>query len=256
MRSKGASVRSNSYGDGAMSETGAAQRPRKLRFVLRAAAVVVVVAALLLFGRQAAGYLPAFTAWVDGLGVWGRIVFVAGYTVATVAFIPGSLLTLAGGAVFGLVEGTALVFVAASLGATAAFLASRHLVRGAIEKRVAANPRFAAIDGAVGRQGFRIVLLLRLTPVVPFVLLNYALGLTKVRLRDYVSACVGMLPATLLYVYYGVVIGDVAQIAAGVGEERSGVSDVLLGVGLIATIVVTTILVRIAARAYREAVGE
>ena len=231
-------------------------RTTKAGFVLRAAAVVLLIAALLLFGQRVAGYLPEFSAWVDGLGVWGPIVFVLGYTVATVAFIPGSLLTLAGGAIFGLAEGTALVFVGASLGATAAFLASRYVVRGAIEKRVAAEPRFAAIDRAVGREGFKIVLLLRLTPIVPFVLLNYALGLTRVRLGDYVRAFVGMLPATLLYVYYGRVIGDVFEIAAGVGDERGWGDHALLGVGLIATVAATTIIVRIARRALREEVGE
>ena len=231
-------------------------RPSKLRILVRAAVVVLVVAALLLFGRRLAAYLPEFTAWVDGLGVWGPIVFVLGYIVATVAFIPGSLLTLAGGAIFGLAEGTALVFVGASLGASAAFLASRYLVRRAIEKRVAAEPRFAAIDRAVGREGFKIVLLLRLTPIVPFVLLNYALGLTRVRLGDYVRAFIGMLPATLLYVYYGKVIGDVAEIAAGLGDERGWTDYATWGVGLVATIAVTTIIVRIARRALREEVGE
>ncbi|MCY3592725.1 MAG: TVP38/TMEM64 family protein [Acidobacteria bacterium] len=234
----------------------AGARTSKAGLALRVGAVVVLIAALLLFGRRVAGYLPEFTAWVDGLGVWGPIVFVLGYTVATVAFIPGSLLTLAGGAIFGLTEGTALVFVGASLGATAAFLASRYLVRGAIEKRVAAEPRFAAIDRAVGREGFKIVLLLRLTPVVPFVLLNYALGLTRVRLGDYVRAFIGMLPATLLYVYYGKVVGDVAEIAAGVGNERGWGDHALLGVGLIATVAATTIIVRVARRALREEVGE
>ncbi len=234
----------------------AGARSSKAGLAFRAAAVVGLVAALLLFGRRVAGYLPEFSAWVDGLGVWGPIVFVLGYTVATVAFIPGSLLTLAGGAIFGLAEGTALVFVGASLGATAAFLASRYLVRGAIEKRVAAEPRFAAIDRAVGREGFKIVLLLRLTPVVPFVLLNYALGLTRVSLGDYVRAFIGMFPATLLYVYYGKVIGDVAEIAAGVGDDRGWGDHALLGVGLIATVAATTIIVRIARRALREEVGE
>lgn len=228
----------------------------KAGLAFRAAAVVVLIAALLLFGRRVAGYLPEFSAWVDGLGVWGPIVFVLGYTVATVAFIPGSLLTLAGGAIFGLAEGTALVFVGASLGATAAFLASRYLVRGAIEKRVAAEPRFAAIDRAVGREGFKIVLLLRLTPVVPFVLLNYALGLTRVKLGDYVGGFIGMLPATLLYVYYGKVVGDVAEIAAGVGDELEWGTYVVTGVGLLATVAVITLVTRIARRALREEVGE
>ena len=228
----------------------------KAGWALRAAVIVALVAALLLYGRRVAGYLPEFSAWVDGLGLWGPLVFVLGYAVATVAFIPGSLLTLAGGAIFGLAEGTALVFVGASLGATAAFLASRYIVRGVIERRVAAEPRFAAIDRAVGREGFKIVLLLRLTPVVPFVLLNYALGLTRVKLRDYVYALGGMLPATLLYVYYGKVAGDVAEIAAGVGEERGWTDYAAWGVGLVATIAVTTIIVRIARRALREEVGE
>ncbi|MXX60366.1 MAG: TVP38/TMEM64 family protein [Holophagales bacterium] len=234
----------------------AGAKSSKAGLAFRAAAVVVLIAALLLFGRRVAGYLPEFGAWVDSLGVWGPIVFVLGYTVATVAFIPGSLLTLAGGAIFGLAEGTALVFVGASLGATAAFLASRYLVRGAIEKRVAAEPRFAAIDRAVGREGFKIVLLLRLTPIVPFVLLNYALGLTRVSLGDYVRAFIGMFPATLLYVYYGKVIGDVAEIAAGTGDERDWGTWVVTGVGLLATIAVIALVTRIARRALREEVGE
>ncbi len=231
-------------------------RTTKVGLALRVAGVVALVAALLLFGRRVAGYLPEFSAWVDGLGLWGPLVFVLGYAVATVAFIPGSLLTLAGGAIFGLAEGTALVFVGASLGATAAFLASRYWVRGAIERRVAAEPRFAAIDRAVGREGFKIVLLLRLTPVVPFVLLNYALGLTRVKLRDYVLAFGGMLPATLLYVYYGKVVGDLAQIAAGGNDERGVGTYVFTGIGLVATIAVIAVVTRIARRALREEVGE
>ncbi len=237
------------------SGTGAG-KTAKTGFVLRAVAVAVVIAALLLFGRRAAAFLPEFTDWVDGLGVWGPIVFVLAYTAATVAFIPASLLTVAGGAIFGLAEGVALVFVGASLGATAAFLASRRLVRGAIERRVAAEPRFAAIDRAVGREGFKIVLLLRLTPIVPFVLLNYALGLTRVKLADYVIALVGMLPATLLYVYSGKVIGDVVEVAAGVGAERGWGTWVVTGIGLLATVAVIALVTRVARRALREEVGE
>lgn len=239
-----------------VSEEAARPGNRKLRTAVRVAVVVAVVAVLLLFGRRVAAYLPEFSSWVDGLGVWGPLVFVVGYAVATVAFIPGLLLTLAGGAIFGLAEGTALVFVGACLGATAAFLASRYLVRGAIEKRVASEPRFAAIDRAVGGQGFKIVLLLRLTPVVPFVLLNYALGLTQVKLRDYLAAFVGMLPATLLYVYYGKAIGDLAQVAAGAGRDRGLADYLLMALGLVATVAVVTIIVRIAKRALAEEVGE
>ena len=227
-----------------------------MRLAIRAAAVVALVAALLLFGQRVAGYLPEFSAWVNGLGLWGPVVFVLGYAVATVAFIPGSLLTLAGGAIFGLGEGTAFVFAGASLGATGAFLASRYLVRGAVERRVAAEPRFASIDRAVGREGFKIVVLLRLTPVVPFVLLNYALGLTRVKLSHYVGAFVGMFPATLLYVYYGKVLGDVAEVAAGVEVEQGWGTWVATGIGLAATVAVIVVVTRIARRALREEVGE
>src|ERR1700690_3963469 len=157
-----------------MSETSATPRPRLplARIALGAAAVAIV---LVLAGRAGA-YLPAFAEWVNGLGLWGPVVFILGYAVATVAFLPGAILTLAAGAVFGVGAGVAYVFIAAVLGSCAAFLVARYLARGAIERRLAGNPRFAAIDRAVGAQGRKIVFLLRLSPVFPFNLVNYALG--------------------------------------------------------------------------------
>src|SRR5512134_2247807 len=173
----------------------ASDRPAR-RSPLRLLLLVVLLAGLVLAGREAAGLLPRFAAWVESLGVWGPVVFVLGYIVATVAFVPGSLLTLGAGAIFGLVQGTALVLAGATLGASAAFLVSRYLARDAVERRLAGNARFAAIDRAVGAQGRKIVLLLRLSPVFPFNLLNYALGLTRVSLADYALAAFGMLPGT------------------------------------------------------------
>lgn len=219
------------------------------RVVAGVAALVVIALA----GREAAALVPAFTTWVEGAGVWGPLGFVAGYVLATVAFVPGSLLTLAAGAIFGLGRGTVLVLLAATLGASAAFLLSRYVARGLVERRLTGNPRFAAIDRAVGREGRRIVLLLRLSPVFPFNLLNYALGLTQVRFRDFVIASVGMLPGTLLYVYYGKVIGDVARLAGGVPAEKGWGYYAVLGLGLVATIAVTTLVTRTARRALEEA---
>ena len=112
---------------------------------------------------------------------------------------------------------------------------------------------FASIDRAVEREGFKIVLLLRLSPVFPFNLLNYALGLTKVRVRDYVAACVGMIPGTLLYVYYGRLAGDVAALAAGASADRGAEYWTVLIVGLVATLAVTTVVTRIARAALQEA---
>ena len=214
------------------------------------------IAALVVLGRAAGAYLPRFAAWVDGLGVWGPIAFVLGYAVATVAFVPGSLLTLAAGAIFGLARGALYVFVAAVLGSAAAFLVARHLARRAVEARLAGNPRFAAIDRAVGAEGRKIVFLLRLSPVFPFNLLNYALGLTRVRFTDYLIGALGMIPGTLLYVYYGKLAGDVAALAGGAPVEKGAAYWMVLVLGLVATVVVTTLVTRTARRALREATGD
>lgn len=215
--------------------------------------ILAAVVALVLLGRQAGGYVTEFAAWVEGLGVWGPVVFILGYIIATVAFLPGSILTLAGGAIFGLWKGVLFVFIGATTGAAIAFLVSRYLARGAIESRLEGNKKFAAIDKAVGAQGRKIVFLLRLSPIFPFNLLNYGLGLTKVRFLDYVVASVGMLPGTFLYVYYGKAAGDLAALAAGAEVEKGTEQWVFLGIGLLATIIVTTVVTKIASKALKEA---
>lgn len=215
-----------------------------------------VLGALLYLGRSAGGYVPVFAEWVEGLGPLGPIVFILGYIVAVVAFIPGSLLTLAAGAIFGLAEGTLYVFVAATMGAALAFLIARHGARAAIERRINGDERFAAIDRAVGAEGLKIVFLLRLSPVFPFNLLNYSLGLTRVRFVDYFMASVGMLPGSLLYVYTGKVAGDVAAIAGGQAGEKGAGDWLVLVLGLVATAVVTVFVTRIARRALATATGE
>jgi uncharacterized membrane protein YdjX (TVP38/TMEM64 family) len=215
--------------------------------------IALLVIGLVALGRIAGGRVPEFAAWVEGLGWWAPAAFIAAYALATVAFIPGSLLTLAAGAIFGVLHGTAIVFVAATTGATLAFGVSRHLARAAIERRLAGNERFAAVDRAIARDGRKIVLLLRLSPVFPFNLLNYALGLTQVRFVDYLIACIGMLPGTLLYVYYGALAGEVAALAGGATVEKGLGYYGLLAVGAIATIAVTTIVTRSARRALDEA---
>jgi len=217
---------------------------------------LVAVVGLVLLGRKAGGLLPKFAEWVNGLGVWGPIVFILGYAVAAVAFVPGSILTLAAGAIFGLVWGAIYVFVAATLGASLAFLVSRHLARAAIEKKIAGNKRFAAIDRAVGAQGRKLVFLLRLSPIFPFNLLNYALGLTKVSFTDYAVASVGMIPGTILYVYYGKLAGDVAALAGGAAVQKGAGYYAVLVLGLLATVVVTTLVTRTAQKALKEATGE
>lgn len=220
---------------------------------VRLGAVLAGLAALLVLGRMAGEHVRVFAQWVDGLGFWGPAVFVAGYAVAVVAFVPASLLTLAAGAIFGIAEGTVYVFAAATLGSSLAFLVSRYFARHAVERRLADNRRFAAIDRAVGVQGRRIVFLLRLSPVFPFNLLNYALGLTRVRFVDYLVASLGMLPGTLLYVYSGKAAGDVAALAGGAAPARGPGYWSVLALGLVATAAVTFVVTRTARRALDEA---
>ena len=231
-------------------------RSRRLGSAVKVAAILTAVAALILLGKQAAPYVTKFAEWVEGIGFWGPVVFVAGYVLATVAFIPGSLLTLAAGAIFGLTRGVLFVFVAATLGSCAAFLVARYLARRPVEKRLERYPKFAAIDRAVEKRGLLIVALLRLSPIFPFNALNYGLGLTKVRFIDYALASFAMLPGTLLYVYYGFAVGSVAQIAGGTEREKGFWDYALLALGLVATIIVTTVVTRIARRALREVTGD
>ena len=146
------------------------------------------------------------------LGPWAAVLFIAIYVVATVLLIPGSVLTLGAGAVFGVVWGSIYVSIGSTLGATCAFLVGRHLARNAVARGIEGNQRFAAIDQAVAVEGWKIVGLTRLSPIFPFTLLNYAFGLTRVRLWHYVLASwMGMLPGTILYVY----IGSIAKAASG-----------------------------------------
>jgi pyruvate/2-oxoglutarate dehydrogenase complex dihydrolipoamide dehydrogenase (E3) component/uncharacterized membrane protein YdjX (TVP38/TMEM64 family) len=198
-------------------------------------------------------WLLDFVAWIRGAGAAGMAVFVAAYVVATVLFLPGSILTLGAGFAYGVGFGTPLVWVAANLGATLAFLLGRTLARDAIARRVTGNPRFAAIDQAVGREGLKIVLLTRLSPVFPFNLLNYAYGLTRVSLRDYlIGSLVGMVPGTLMYVYLGSLVTSLTELTAG---RTSGgtAQQALYFLGLAATIAVTVVVTRVARRALDQA---
>ncbi len=216
----------------------------------------VALLALVLIGREAGGYVPRFTQWVEALGPWGPAAFVVGYALAVVAFVPASILTLAAGAIFGLAEGTAVVLVGATLGSTAAFVISRYVARDAIASKLEGNRRFAAIDRAIEGQGRRIVFLLRLSPIFPFSLLNYALGLTRVRLGDYVVASFGILPGTLLYVYSGKVAGELAKLAGSGDVQRGASYYAVIGIGFAATAIVTILVTRVARRALRDATGE
>ena len=184
--------------------------------------------------------------WIDQLGVWGPVYFVLFYVLATVLFVPSSVLTLGAGAVFGMLKGSIYSSIAATLGALAAFLIGRYLARDWVAQKIQCNTRFANIDRAVGDQGWKIVGLTRLSPIFPYTLLNYAFGLTQVGLVEYfLASWIGMLPGTVLYVY----LGSLVRVGA---SGTTSAEWIVRAVGLIATILVTALLTRIARRALAQ----
>ncbi len=194
-------------------------------------------------------WVKAFSDWVRTLGAAGVVIFIGVYAIATVLFLPGWIFTVAAGLVYGVVGGTAVALTGAIIGSTLAFLCGRYLVRKRVEAATEGNRKFAAIDKAIGEQGWKIVGLLRLSPLVPFNLSNYFYGVTAVRFWPYVLAsAVGMIPGTLLYAYLG------GAGKAGLGSEsgQSPLKWVFLGIGLVATIIVTIIVSRTAKRALEK----
>lgn len=214
---------------------------------------LAALAVLLLFGREAVARVPQFALWVRSLGFWGPAAFIVAFAIAAVLLIPAFMLLLTGGALWGVVLGTLYVMLGAALGSTLAFFAARYLVRGYVQRYVDRHPPLAAIDRAVESEGLRLVFLLRLSPVVPFFLLNYVLGISRVRYRDYLGGLVGMIPPALMYVYAGKVAGDLASLASG-AAPRGPAYYALIALGLVATIAATVLLTRAAKRAVQQKV--
>jgi uncharacterized membrane protein YdjX (TVP38/TMEM64 family) len=227
-----------------------------MKTVARIGAGLAALTLLILAGREVPAQLPRFTAWVSSLGPWGPVAFVAGYSIAPVIFAPAFLLTLAAGAIFGFVKGVLYVMIGATSGATFAFLTGRYLARQFVEGLLRREPRLQIIDRAVERHGFRLVALLRMSPAVPFVLLNYALGLSRVKLLDYVAGSIGMLPVVAMYVYTGKVAGDLATLASGTTQPRGPFYYAMIAVGLVSTVGVTIYVTRIARQAIEHELAE
>lgn len=180
------------------------------------------------------------------LGAFGGVFFVLLYAFACVAFLPVSVLTVGAGAIFGLRLGFVLVWTGATVGACASFLIGRHWLRTWVEKKIAHRPLFSAIAAAVAVEGWRIVVLTRLTPLFPFAIQNYAYGITRVRFRDYaIASFLGMAPGTFLFVYIGAVAGAAVE-AGGSGRVRSPAEWAFYAVGLAATIGAVTMVGRMA----------
>ena len=222
----------------------------------RAVGVVLVLVALLVASATlpVKEWLAAFLAWTESLGPAGPAALVGMYVLACVLLLPGSVLTLGAGAAFGFLPGFVAVSIGSTLGACAAFLVGRYFARDWVAAKVAGNPKLAAVDAAVGREGRKIVFLTRLSPVFPFNLLNFFYGVTQVSLADYALASwVGMMPGTAVYVLLGTTGRNLAASATG---QASTLKTGLTVVGLVATIAVTAYVTKIARKALDEAIGE
>jgi len=203
-------------------------------------------------GRSLAPRVLSIVAHIQSLGPAAPVAFIAIYALAVISLIPASLLTIAGGAVFGLIRGVIYALIGATLGSTGAFLLGRYVARRIVARKLNAMPRFVTIERAVSARGRRIVFLLRLSPLVPFNFLNYALGLTTISVWDFVFASLGTIPGAFVYAYAGKVTGQALALAGQAQVPRDASYYAVLVAGLVATIAATTVVTRTARRALQD----
>ena len=214
------------------------------------AILVVITLSILTVVLPVKEWIREFIGWVQQLGPAGVVVFIIAYALATVLFLPGWIFTVSAGLIYGIVAGTAIALTGAVIGASLAFLVARYLLRQNIEELTKKNPRFRAIDEAIGKNGWKIVGLLRLSPLIPFNFSNYFYGITGISFGAYVLvSAIGMIPGTLMYAYLGA-IGQ-ASVSGGTAAHSKW-QYVLLAIGLVATIAVTVLVSRIAKNALKK----
>ncbi len=241
-----------------------AKRPEKFRNTSAKWLLLPLLAVLLLAGYliPIEAQLRAFLEYIQGFGAWG--VFTVGllYIPACVLLVPGSLLTVSAGflaaahwqsqPVMAIMMGLIAVSLGSTSGATLAFLLGRSVARDMVARKMANTPRFQALDQAIAGDGFKMTVLIRISPLLPFNLLNYALGLTSLRLRDYVlGSWLGMLAPTILYVYIGATAQELAQLLAR-ETTKTPLEYGMMALGLLATLLVVYVLTRQAQRQYRQ----
>lgn len=216
---------------------GLAGFPRSL--VLLALAVILLFTAWFLLPVNE--WLKDFGSWIEALGIWGYVLFAGVYALASLVLAPGTPLTIAAGLVFGLSWGFVIVQIGATLGAALAFLAARYLAHEKIAEWLQRRPKLVAVNDAITEDGWKLVLLLRLSPLVPFNLQNYFFGVTEIRFWHFVWATfIGIIPGALLYLYLGAAGGALMEGEGKWGAPQWG----LFGLGLLATLVLTVIVAR------------
>ena len=193
---------------------------------------------------------------IQHIGWIGSVAFILLYICATIFLVPGSILTLGAGVVFGIFWGSIYVLCGALIGETCAFLLGRYLVRDWISNKVEQNQAFFSLNQAIADEGLKIILLTRLSPIFPFSLLNYAFGVTGISLRDYFLGSIGMIPMTITYVYLGSLAEDLASIGETSQLAHPHLQWTIRIFGFIATIVATIYLTRTARQALNKSLNE
>ena len=234
-----------------MIETITKDTPKKIPWKFISSAIVIIALFALWRILPMEQWLTQFNHWVSGLGTVGLIVYGLFYIAATVLFVPGAITTIGSGFLFGLWWGTLVVNISATIGAACAFLIARYLARNWVRAKAEQNAKFHAIDKAIGKQGGKIVGLLRLSPALPFS--HYLYGLTAVKFWPYVIATwLGTLPGTVMFVYLGAIGKAGLTVATDGTTTSSPAQQAFLIVGLLATVAVTIFITRIAQKALKD----
>ena len=200
--------------------------------------------------------LHSLLLWVQSLGYFSAIGFILIYVIATIALVPGSILTLGAGIVFGVVHGSIYVLIGAIIGETSAFLLGRYLARDWITTKIANHKTFLALDQALKQEGLKIIFLTRLSPIFPFSFLNYAFGITGISLKDYFLGSIGIIPMTITYVYLGSFAEDLATIGEATQTAHPLIQWTIKIVGFLATIAATFYITSVARQALNKRISK
>lgn len=190
---------------------------------------------------------------IKSLGAFAPIGYIAAYTLGAVLLMPGSLMTISAGLIFGLSKGTFYAWLGANFGAVAAFLVGRYLARKWVLQKMLKNPKFESLVAAIRQEGTKVVILARLSPIVPFNFSNYAFGLSTISLKQYLTGSLGMLPSTFFYVYLGSLVNDLSKLGAVQNDPKTTMLKWVLNVlGLTATIAISIYAARLTKRIFKQ----
>ncbi|KAJ0742107.1 putative SNARE associated golgi family protein [Helianthus annuus] len=226
---------------------------------VRISLLVLLIAAIAVacFTLPVEKTLKDFLLWVENdLGPWGPLALAVAYIPLTILAVPASVLTLGGGYLFGLPMGFLADSIGAVIGATAAFLLGKTIGRSYVISKLGDYPQFRAVAIAIQKSGFKIVLLLRLVPLLPFNMLNYLLSVTPISIWEYVMASwLGMMPITFALVYVGTTLKDLADVTHG-WSQFSKTRWALVILSFVVSVILMVVVTKVAKSALEKALAE